>query len=207
MFIGHFAVAFLLINMFPDLNPLIALIGVSFPDLLWGLTVLLGIEKVELSDSPFQKDIKFLYYPYSHSLVLGGLISAAPAIILAAIVSPLAGVVFVAASVSHWILDIFVHLPDLPILGFGDDRKIGLRLWNHPKTTFFLEYGLYAAGTLFFLPQASWFTALAIGAFFHLINSNSFFGFSENQIKSANLYAVFALVGFLGISFTLYFFL
>jgi hypothetical protein len=39
--------------------------------------------------------------------------------------------IFVAASPSHWLLDTIVHLPDLPILGFNKDKKVGFGLWRY----------------------------------------------------------------------------
>jgi len=73
MFIGHFVGAELLHDISPGTPTWVALAGVSFPDLLWGVTVLTGLEKVELDPaSPLQSTIKFVKYPYSHSLVLGG---------------------------------------------------------------------------------------------------------------------------------------
>ena len=99
-------------------------------------------------DQVSQKYILFEEYPYTHSLVLGALVAAVPSILLGLFYNPIAGMLFVLASVSHWVLDIFMHLPDLPILGFGKDKKIGLGLWNYPKAAFFVEYALYAGQLL-----------------------------------------------------------
>ncbi|MCK9632257.1 MAG: hypothetical protein M0R30_11540 [Methanoregula sp.] len=101
MFIGHFAVAYLLIALFPSIPPLVILFGVSFPDLLWPVLVITGKEKVTVNpDSPLQNAIGFTSYPFSHSLVTGSLIAAIPGLVIAYFVSPLAGLVFVAASAS-----------------------------------------------------------------------------------------------------------
>ena len=71
MYIGHFAIAYVLIRLFPNIPPLVPLIGVSFPDILWPVFIFLGIEKAEINpDSPLQKYIRFTSYPYSHSLVI-----------------------------------------------------------------------------------------------------------------------------------------
>jgi hypothetical protein len=115
-------------------------------------------------------------------------------------VSPLAGFVFVIASVSHWLLDATVHLKDLPVLGFGSDRKVGYGLWNLPKTAFIIEYLFYAALTALAFPSKLR-PLLIIGAIFHLINANSFLGLTKkNPIKSARAYAILALLGFLAFS-------
>jgi hypothetical protein len=181
MFIGHFAVAYILIRLFPGVLPLIPLLGVGFPDLLWPFLILAGIEKVSIDhDSPLQNRIEFTSYPYSHSLVLGTLIACVVGLGLAYFTSPLAGLVFVAASASHWLLDATVHLKDLPVLGFGPDRKFGFGLWNRPKTAFIVEYLFYAVLTALTFPSKL-MPLLVIGAIFHLINANSFLGFTNTN--------------------------
>ena len=63
MFIGHFAVAYVFIRFFPGVPPLIPLLGVGFPDLLWPFLILSGIEKVSIDpESPLQNRIKFTSY-------------------------------------------------------------------------------------------------------------------------------------------------
>ena len=201
MFIGHFAFAYVLIRLFPGVLPMIPLLGVDFPDLLWPFLIISGIEKVSIDpESPLQNHIKFTSYPYSHSLVLGTLIACVVGLGLAYFTSPLAGLVFVAASASHWLLDATVHLKDLPVLGFGPDRKFGFGLWNRPKTAFILEYLFYAVLTALTFPSKL-MPLLVVGTIFHLINANSFLGLTKtNPFKSPNAYAMLALVGILAFS-------
>jgi hypothetical protein len=201
MFIGHFAVAYVFIRLFPGVSTLIPLLGVGFPDLLWPFLILSGIEKVSIDpESPLQNHIKFTSYPYSHSLVLGTLIACVVGLGLAYFMSLLAGLVFVAASASHWLLDATVHLKDLPVLGFGRDRMVGFGLWNRPKTAFIIEYLFYAVLTALTFPSKL-MPLLVIGAIFHLINANSFLGLTKtNPFKSPSAYAVLTLVGFLAFS-------
>ena len=201
MFIGHFAFAYVLIRLFPGVLPMIPLLGVDFPDLLWPFLVISGIEKVSIDpESPLQNHIKFTSYPYSHSLVLGTLIACVVGLGLAYFTSPLAGLVFVAASASHWLLDATVHLKDLPVLGFGPDRKFGFGLWNRPKSAFIIEYLFYAVLTALTFPSKL-MPLLVVGTIFHLINANSFLGLTKtNPFKSPNAYAMLALVGILAFS-------
>ena len=198
MFIGHFAFAFILIALFPSVPPLVVLFGVSFPDLLWPVLVLTGKEKVSVNpDSPLQSAIGFSSYPYSHSLITGTLITAVPGTAIAYFVSPLAGIVFVAASASHWLLDVVTHLRDLPVLGTGHDTKVGLGLWNYPKQAFVIELIFYAGVTVLAVPSPMVVPLLALGCAFHLINANSFLGFSKKNPFTARGYAIAALLGFL----------
>ena len=83
MFIGHFAVAYVLVALFPGIPPLVPLLGVSFPDLLWPVLVFTGIEKVKVDPAtPRQVRLVFLSYPYSHALISGSLISVIPGAII-----------------------------------------------------------------------------------------------------------------------------
>ncbi|HOX34178.1 MAG TPA: hypothetical protein PLO06_00625 [Methanoregulaceae archaeon] len=199
MFIGHFAVAYILVTLFPAVPPLVPLFGVSFPDLLWPLLVLSGREKVEIDPgSPLQSSIRFVRYPFSHSLVFGTLIAGIAGAALAVLFSPLAGIVFVGASASHWLLDSITHVRDLPVLGFGRDRKVGLALWTRPRAAFFIELILYAAVTLVAADPGDVVPLLVLGTAFHLVNANSFFGFSKaNPFNTPGKYAAIALIGFL----------
>lgn len=199
MFIGHFTVAYILIGLYPSVPPLVILFGVSFPDLLWPALVLTGKEQVIINpDSPLQRAIRFTSYPFSHSLVTGTLIAAIPGIALGFLVSPVAGILFVAASASHWLLDVVTHVGDLPVLGTGRrDVKVGLGLWNYPRAAFVLELLFYTAVTVFVVKPAMVIPLLALGIVFHLINANSFLGFSRtNPFRTPRSYALAAFVGF-----------
>ena len=202
MYIGHFAVAFVLMLLFPGVLPLVILLGVAFPDLLWPLLVWAGVEKVTIDPrSPLQKDITFVRNPYSHSLVLGTLIAAVVGLGLGVVYGALTGLVFAAASASHWLLDTVVHRKDLPVFGFGRDRTVGLGLWTRPRVTFVLEYAFYAAVTLFVFPISTGPLVLGIGLVFHALNANSFFGLTKrNPTPTPAAYAGLALFGFLAFS-------
>ena len=199
MFIGHFAVAFLLWRLFPSVPLPIILVSVSFPDLLWSLLVPAGLEKVRINpDSPLQKFIVFEKFPYSHSLVLTNVWSLVLGGVVALVLNnPLVLPVFVLGSASHWILDTVVHLKDLPILGFNGDRKVGAGLWKRGPLAFLVEYAFYIIVTALVLSGLALVYALAIGTVFQLINLPSFISSNrKNMAKSSNGYAGLALVGF-----------
>ncbi|MDD1693818.1 MAG: hypothetical protein LUQ71_03755, partial [Methanoregula sp.] len=148
--------------------------------------------------NPLQNAIGFTSYPFSHSLVTGTLIAAVPGLAVAYLVNPVAGVVFVGASASHWFLDVVTHIRDLPVLGIGgSDVKVGLGLWNYPRQAFVLELFFYVVVTVLVVQPAMVIPLLALGLAFHLINANSFLGLSKNNPFTARQYAVAALFGFL----------
>lgn len=200
MFIGHLVGAELLHAVVPDVPAYVSLIGVSFPDLLWGVTILAGLETVKMGTSPLQRDIEFTRYPISHSLVLTNLIALVPAACFGFALGWQAAIVFLLASISHWLLDVVVHKPDLPVLGFGPDIKVGFGLWNWSRTSFFVEYGLVVAATLAFEPQPAWLAILAAALVLHLFNINSFFGFTRTNPMTSRGYAVLAWIGFIALA-------
>jgi hypothetical protein len=199
MFIGHVAGAELLHVLFPETPVWVGMVGVSFPDLLWGVTIFAGIERVEVDPkSPLQSHIRFVHYPYSHSLVLTNLIALIPAAIIGAFLGWQAALVFVLASISHWLLDVIVHLPDLPVLGFGRDSKVGFGLWRYGWAALIVEYALFAAATLAFVPSGKWAAVLIAGLVLHAINLNTFLGLTkDNPFKTGKVYAAAALGGYI----------
>ncbi len=195
MFIGHYAVAYLFIALVPGIPPLIPLIGVSFPDLLWPVLILAGVEKARVDPSSArQNNIGFVSFPYSHSLVLGTLIAGIFGAGIAILYGMTAMIVFAAASASHWLLDTVVHKKDLPVLGFGRDKKAGAGLWRFGPAAFFIELVFYGVVTWFAAPAGTFIPLLVLGIAFHLVNANSFFGFSrKNPFGSTKSYALVVL--------------
>jgi hypothetical protein len=193
MFVGHFAIAFLLSYLFPGVPLWVALVGVSFPDLLWAVFVPLGLEDLKVDpDNPLQSSLKFTKLPYSHSLVITNVMSlAVGGVIAVALGNPVVALVFVLASASHWALDLVVHIKDIPILGFDGDRKIGFGLWRWGKVAFFVELLFYVAFAVAFLSGMAVVYAIVVGVVFHLLNANTFFGFTKkNTFRTANQYAL-----------------
>jgi hypothetical protein len=199
MFIGHFTIAFLMGYLVPGVPIIIPLIGVAFPDLLWPVLVLMGVEKVKFNKiSPLQKDIIFESYPLSHSLVLTTLIAFVIGLIMALLLKNLlVAPVFAVASASHWVLDTIVHNKDLPVLGFSSkDVKVGFGLWKRGPLAFAIEYIFYAVVAIIIVPIGSILSILILGAIFHLININSYFGLTKENPFSPKIYSIIVLIAF-----------
>lgn len=83
-----------------------------------------------------------LYHmPYTHSLLGAGLWALAFAGLIAARgMGRTAALIGFAVVLSHWLLDLLVHVPDLTLM--GQPPKLGLGLWNYPLVEMPLEIGL-----------------------------------------------------------------
>lgn len=202
MYIGHYAVAAALVTLVPASPVTPIAVGVAWPDLVWPVLVFIGREHVTVNRSdPLQRSIRFDSYPFSHSLVLSNLFTLVPAVIVAFLYdSVLLGVLFWVATLSHWVLDLVVHLPDLPVLGFGgNDRMLGFGLWRYPRTAFVTEYVFFATVVLLTARPAAFVGVLSGGLGLHLLNANSFFGFSrQNPFSTPTRLALITLVGYVG---------
>jgi hypothetical protein len=152
MFIGHYGVALAAKKAAPRTSLGTLFIGAQFIDLLWPLLVLAGLEHVRIAPgSTVVTPLDFYDYPYSHSL-LGVLFWG---VLLASVYFALkrnmrASVVLGFCVVSHWILDLLTHRPDLP-LGIGGETRWGLGLWNSLAGTLIVETLLFAGGVIVYL--------------------------------------------------------
>jgi membrane-bound metal-dependent hydrolase YbcI (DUF457 family) len=140
MFIGHFGAGFAGKKFSKSASPGTYFMAAQWIDLIWPILLLLGIEKAEIKPGvTTATPLDFTYYPFTHSLfgvlvwaVLFGAVyffikkKSKTAIILWLLV------------VSHWFLDLLVHIPDLPIFP-GYSLKVGLGLWNNLTATVILE--------------------------------------------------------------------
>lgn len=157
MFIGHYSAALALKKVEKDASLGWLFLAVQFLDILFFAFVLLGIERLNIIENFTQSThFEFVYFPYSHGLV-GSLVWAAAAYGLFRLLPARVGVnrtrvalVIAAAVFSHWVLDLTVHTPDLPLLG-DNSPKLGLGLWNNAPATFILEAALLLAGLWLYL--------------------------------------------------------
>jgi hypothetical protein len=110
--------------------------------------VLLDIEKLRIVPGFTEANALDLYYmPYTHSLSGALTLSLLFGGIVALMVAEKRGMAFAtvsAAVFSHWVLDLIVHTPDLPL--YDNSAKVGLGLWRHIAISFPLELILLFAG-------------------------------------------------------------
>lgn len=170
MFIGHYAPAFLASALIAKNNTKYlaaettsrtahnnaAWLGVMFVAAqlvdfgFFGLA-LLGIENMRVAPG-ISVMVPFDLYdmPFTHSL-LGSVIWGAAFAAIIALFSKnrFAALAAFGVVVSHWFLDLIVHVPDLTLAG-GED-KMGFGLWNHPWIEMPFEIGLTALSFAYYL--------------------------------------------------------
>ncbi len=149
MFAGHYAVGFAATKTPVQLPLWVWFVAVQWLDVLFMALVLGGVEKLRLTDGfTASNDLDLYYMPFTHGLVGALLMSVILAVIVAAVFpagrSPVAFAVVALASFSHWLLDLVMHTPDLPLLG-DDSTKVGLGLWDHYAIGLILELALLVA--------------------------------------------------------------
>jgi membrane-bound metal-dependent hydrolase YbcI (DUF457 family) len=149
MFLGHIAAGFVAKRVAPRTS-LGVLVGASlFPDLLWGICLLAGWERVRIDpgNTAFTP-LAFDAYPISHSLFMTVVWAAVWSLACWRLRSDLRGA-WVAGLlvVSHWWLDVVSHRPDLPLAPWSQAR-LGLGLWNSVPATLGGEGGLFAIGVI-----------------------------------------------------------
>jgi membrane-bound metal-dependent hydrolase YbcI (DUF457 family) len=151
LFLGHYAVALAAKRAAPRTSLGTLFFAAQLADMLWPVLLLVGWERVRIVGGPNPFLIfAFDAYPISHSLVtligwalLVGLLYrvrtgyATGAVVLGACV------------LSHWVLDVVTHRPDLPLYPGGP--TVGLGLWHSPAGTVLVEGLMSVAGVAIYL--------------------------------------------------------
>jgi len=146
MFLGHFAVGLAAKRVAPHTSLGTLFAAAQLLDLVWPVLVLAGLEtvRVDPGNTAFTP-LDFVSYPWTHSLLLVAVWAAAFALAYRARRSYAGGAWVVGALVlSHWLLDLVTHRPDLPLAPGA--VKVGLGLWNSVAATVVVEGALFAAG-------------------------------------------------------------
>jgi hypothetical protein len=190
MFIGHFALGFAAKKVAPQPSLGTLLLASQFIDLLWPIMLLLGWEQVMIEPGNTQvTPLNFIHYPISHGLLavilwgvlIGGIYFFLKRILKSAL---MLGVLVV----SHWILDLFTHRPDLPLFP-GSDIKVGLGLWNSLIGTLLVEGGLFIIGVYLYLKttraknKTGQWTLWALVVFLAIIYITNLFGPPPPEVK------------------------
>jgi membrane-bound metal-dependent hydrolase YbcI (DUF457 family) len=151
MFLGHIAVGLAGKRGVPTVSLATWLTSVQLVDMLWPIFLLAGLEHVRIAPGITRfTPLDFYDYPITHSLVG----SAAWAVVFGAgcllVYRDVRIAVLLAAGVmSHWVLDVISHRPDMPVLPRGP--YIGLGLWNSVPATLVVELTMFAIGLMLYV--------------------------------------------------------
>jgi hypothetical protein len=192
MFVGHFGLGLAGKAAAPRVSLGTWFLAVQLVDLLWPIFLLAGWEHVRIVPGITRlTPLDFYDYPITHSLVgaLGWAVAFACVYAAVAARSGPAAAAAKAGSVgrmstgataallgagvfSHWLLDLLVHRPDLPVLPRGP--YLGLGLWNLPAIEMALEGALFLGGAGLYLHRTrpldgagrygTWLLLAALGA-------------------------------------------
>jgi hypothetical protein len=190
MFVGHYAASLALKSFEKRVSLGVLFLAVQFVDILF---------------FPFELE----YMPFTHGLLASMLWAvAAYAVFRWVFVKKQSVAVVVALAVfSHWLLDLPVHTPDLPIWS-DTSPKLGFGLWNNAVASYLLEAGLLLLALWMYLRSTKATTAIgkygmtAFVGFLLLINVSNIFGPSMVDTKiglsifALSSYFLFAAVAF-----------
>lgn len=161
MLIGHYAPALLLKARTPKLPLWVLFVGVEVLDYLWSGFVLTGVEHMRFAPGINASNGLDLYdMPLTHSLAatLGW-----SALTFAVVAFWQGGkpqrwwsaTAMALAVSSHFVLDLVVHVRDLPLLG-KDSLKLGFGLWNNFPLALLVETTLFVGAVLVFTLALGW---------------------------------------------------
>jgi hypothetical protein len=182
MFLGHFALGFAAKKVDANVSLGTSFVAAQLADVVWPGLVLTGVERVAIAPGDTAvTPLRFESYPYSHSLVALAVWGAAlGAVHFFSRRRARAAVLLALLVLSHWVLDVISHRPDVPLSPWGG-TVLGLGLWHSRPATFAVEGSLFACGV-----------ALYVAA--------------TRGRDGAGRWGLVALVGFLGVAYLAAFF-
>lgn len=210
MYVGHYAASLALKRFEKRASLGVLFLAVQFVDILFFPLVLLGVERLNIVENFTQSThFELEYMPYTHSLVAFLIWSALAYVLFRWVVVKRQGVAVVVALavMSHWLLDVVVHTPDMPIWS-DDSLKLGLGLWHSAIATYALEAVLLLGGLWLYLRSTRAETKTGkygmgiFVLFLLLVNVVNIFGPLQGDSKTALAvsavasYLVFAAVAF-----------
>jgi len=152
MILGHYGLAFAAKRVAPRTSLGTLAFAAQWLDELWPMLVLAGVERVRVVPGLMAANpLDFEYYPYSHSLAAAIVWSILFGAIYYAIRRDRrsAGIVGLLV-LSHWILDLPMHRPDLPLWP-GSATRVGLGAWRSIPLTMVLELAVFGVGLAVYL--------------------------------------------------------
>jgi hypothetical protein len=195
MFIGHWAPAMVSATHKDAPSLPVLFVAAQLVDWAFFILLLFGIENMRVTPGISVMNPMDLYHmPYTHSL-LGSAVWAAGfgAMVFVVTRNRAAAVIAALVVVSHWFLDLAVHIPDLTIA--GSPPRLGLGLWNYPAIEMPLELFITFSALWLYARAAKPKTVplLALGGVMLLLQAVNWFGPAEAEVTvGTSLLAFFA---------------
>lgn len=179
MFIGHYGVGLAAKKTTPRISLGTLFMAAQWLDLLWPIFLILNIEHVTIHPGDTKMTpLNFDYYPFSHSLLFVLIWSVLFGSVYFIFRRNLKNSIVLSLLVlSHWVLDLFVHRPDLALYPGGPFEGIGL--WNYPIIALILEFLIYITGIILYLTTTkpkdktgtySFWGLIILLVLFHIVN-------------------------------------
>lgn len=197
MFIGHWAPAFVAAThpRAPKLGTLF--IAAQLVDWAFFGLLLTGAEKMRVVPGITAMNPMDLYHmPYTHSLLGSSLWATGFAVlVLLARRDWITAAIAATVVLSHWLLDLLVHRPDLTLA--GAPPKLGLGLWNYPAIEIPLELGLAFGAMWYFVARTRGpiIPALVLGAILLLLQAVNWFGPVPTEVTPGTSFLAFFAYG------------
>lgn len=210
MFVGHYGISFAAKAADPSLPLAALMISTQVLDIAWSTFVLTGVEKVRIVKGFTRtNDLDLYFLPYSHGLITAAgwsAVAGAATWWLMPGHGLAAALIMAAVCFSHWLLDLIVHVPDLPLV--GNRWKVGFGLWNARWLSLALELAVLFGGAVLLMadpatsPGMRWFT-LGFSVALAALHIYSLFGpapksASEMAGSALAAYVLIAAVAFAG---------
>jgi hypothetical protein len=167
MFVGHYGVWFAAKAADTNVPHWGWPIAEQWLEVVWSVLALVGIEKLRIVPGFTEADPFGLnYMPYTQSLpgsivlslFFGGIVA-----VFATGVRKTTILLVAAASFSHWILELVVHTPDLPL--YDNSAKVGFGLWRTVAISFPLELVVLGVGAWVYARKTMFTTTMGRNVF------------------------------------------
>jgi hypothetical protein len=147
MIAGHFGFAAGVKAKAPSVPLWTLMLACQWLDVVFAVLFAAGIEGLE----PIQGAAKgaygavIIHADYTHSLAGAALLSVLFGAVTAFWYGRVRGFILGLVVMSHWVIDLIVHRPDMPLLP-GGKLRLGFGLWRYPAYSAGLELALVIAG-------------------------------------------------------------
>jgi membrane-bound metal-dependent hydrolase YbcI (DUF457 family) len=154
MIAGHFGFAAAVKSEAPSVPLWTLMLSCQWLDVVFVPLFVAGVERLEpvAGAKIGAYGGAIIYADYTHSLVGALVLSVVFGALAALRYGSRSGGVLALVALSHWVLDLFVHRADMPILpgGKGGWPRLGFGLWRYPGVSAALELALVIVGSVLY---------------------------------------------------------